>query len=350
MRRPGLGRHTPWRQAGVSLVELMVGLAVGMMVVAGMALMFANASRSAAELEKSMRHIENARHALDLLAEDLSMAGYFGTAAASGFADSDSPCAAAGVLAASLNATHAAGSPTTLPLPLRGYTASEAAALGCLPADWKTGTPVMVLRRLDTTPLAASAAPVGALVLQASHFMDDVAPFMATASGTGLVLRDRLGNPNLVRRFLVRIYYLARCSECAGTGDGIPTLKRLELRDSGMVSVPLAEGIEQVAFDYGFDTSGDGVPDQWLGLAGASGLAESQATALAGWGNVVAARLTVLSRSTEATPGYLDARSYNLGLQGSTPYLVPASSDAFKRRVGTTTVRLQSVAGLRETP
>lgn len=349
MNRLGPYRHTP-RQAGVSLVELMVGLAVGMMVVAGMALMFANASRSSAELEKSMRHIENARHALDLLAEDLSMAGYFGTAAANGFADSVSPCAAAGVLAASLNATHAAGTPTTLPLPLRGYTAGEATALGCMPADWKADTPVMVLRRLDTTTLAASAAPVGTLVLQASHHPDDVPPFMATASGTGLVLRDRYGDPNRVRRFVLRIYYLARCSECTGTGDGIPTLKRLELRDSGLVPVPLAEGIEQVAFDYGFDTSGDGVPDRWLGLAGASGIAESQAAASAGWGNVVAARVTVLSRSTEASPGYLDSRSYNLGLQGSSGYLVPAFADAYKRRVGTTTVRLQSVAGLRETP
>ena len=350
MSRRGQGRLAPRRQTGVSLVELMVGLAVGMIVVAGMALMFANASRSSAELEKSMRHIENARHALDLLAEDLSMAGYFGTAAASSFADSTSPCATAGVLAAALNSTHAAGTPTTLPLPLRGYTASEAAALGCLPADWKTGTPVVVLRRLDTTALAASAAPVGTLVLQSSHYPDDVPPFMATTSGTGLVLRDRLGNPNLARRFVLRIYYLSRCSECAGTGDGIPTLRRLELRDSGLVSVPLAEGIEQVAFDYGFDTSGDGIPDRWIGLAGAAGLTESQAAALAGWGNVVAARITVLSRNTEATPGYQDTRSYSLGLQGSSPYLVPAAGDAFKRRLGTTTVRLQSVAGLRETP
>ena len=41
----------------------MVGLVVGLLLVAGLALMFANASRSSGELERSVRHIESAvRH------------------------------------------------------------------------------------------------------------------------------------------------------------------------------------------------------------------------------------------------------------------------------------------------
>jgi type IV pilus assembly protein PilW len=72
--------------------------------------------------------------------------------------------------------------------------------------------------------------------------------------------------------------------------------------------------------------------------------------AQAGWRNVVAVRITLLSRNLEGTPGWQDGRSYPLGLQGLAPYALPAFADNIKRRAATTTVRLQSVAGLREAP
>lgn len=340
-------------QRGFSLVEVMVGLTIGMMLVAGLALMYANASRASGELERSMRHIENGRHAIDLLSEDLSMAGFYGTAAATRYVEGISACSSAGVLAADLTAS-ATAAPPTLPLPVRGYTPSEAKTqLPCMPADWREDTQVLVLRRLDTTVLpVANPLVASSLVLQSSHHPDDTVPFLATTSGNGLVLRDRLGQPNGVRRFILRIYYLSRCSECGGTrdGDGIPTLRRLDLQTGGFTSVPLAEGIEAAAFDYGFDTSGDGVPDRWIGLAGTSSGPEKDLADQAGWANVVAVRISLLSRNTEATPGWQDSRSFPLGLQGLAPYTVPAFTDSFKRRVASTTVRMQSVAGLRETP
>ncbi len=353
MTRRAVRRH----QRGFSLVEVMVGLTVGMMLVAGLALMFGNASRASGELERSMRHIENGRHAIDLLSEDLSMAGFYGTAPVTRFSAGNinvTPCASAGVLAAELNGTHAVAAPPTLPLPVRGYTPSEVPAqLPCMPLDWREDTQVLVLRRLDTTVLPVGNPIVASsLVLQSSHHPDDTLPFLATTSGNGLVLRDRAGQPNGVRRFILRIYYLSRCSECGGTrdGDGIPTLRRLDLQANGFTSVPLAEGIEAAAFDYGFDTSGDGVPDRWIGLAGTSGGPEAALADQAGWGNVVAVRISLLSRNTEATPGWQDSRSFPMGLQGLAPYTVPAFTDTFKRRVASTTVRLHSVAGLRETP
>lgn len=338
------------RQRGMSLVELMVGLTVGMMLVAGLSLMFANASRASGELERSMRHVENGRHAIDLLSEDLSMAGYYGTAPVSAFAEITSPCASAADLASDLTTRHAAAVPPTLPLPVRGYLPTDAVIQACMPADWRMDTPVLVVQRVDASVVAPGDVQAGTPMLQSSHHPDDTLPFIAATSGNLLVLRDRKGLPNVTRRFLVRIYYLSRCSECGGgsTGDGIPTLRRLDLRDTGFVSVPLAEGIEAMAVDYGFDTSGDGVPDRWIGLGGASGNPEASLATDAGWRNVVAARITLLSRNLEATPGWQDTRSYTMGLQGLAPYTLPAFNDGFRRRIATTTVRLQSVAGLRE--
>ncbi len=338
------------RQRGLSLVEVMVGLTVGLLLVAGLSTMFANASRASNELEKSLRHIENARHALDLLSEDIALAGFYGTAPVFAYAAGNlTPCASLLSVVDEINTLHAIAAPPTLPLPVRGYTPDDVAPLACLP-DRLPGTPALALRRLDTTPLAAALAPTNAAVLQVAHYRDDTVPFLASADGTGLVLRDRRGDPNEVRRLLVRVYYLARCSECGNGGDGIPTLKRLELRGDRLVTVPLAEGIEGLAFDYGFDTSGDGVPDTWLGLNAGTGLTESNAAAALGWNQVVAVRLSVLSRNADATPGHTDRGVYSMGLRGQVAASAGPFNDRFKRRWATGTVRLHTVAGLREAP
>ena len=58
---------------GFSLVELMVSLAIGLVLVAGLATLFADSSRTGAEIDKSMRQIENGRYAVDLLSETLAL-------------------------------------------------------------------------------------------------------------------------------------------------------------------------------------------------------------------------------------------------------------------------------------
>src|SRR5712691_6457768 len=66
------------RAAGLSLVELLVSIALGLMVLAGVIVVFANSSAARNELERSSRQIENGRYALELLSSDLRMAGFYG--------------------------------------------------------------------------------------------------------------------------------------------------------------------------------------------------------------------------------------------------------------------------------
>ena len=57
-------RNRSWRKRamrGMSLIELMVALAIGLILVAGLATLFANSSQSGNELEKSIRQMENGR-------------------------------------------------------------------------------------------------------------------------------------------------------------------------------------------------------------------------------------------------------------------------------------------------
>jgi len=332
-------------QRGFSLVELMVALVVGLILVAGIALLFANSSQSASEFDKSVRQIENGRFAVDALVEDISVAGYFDAAAATTFAPAGGACDPSTVLVSTLDAMRSS-TPATLPLPVEGLTATQAAALTCLP-NHKAGTPALIVRRVDTTAVDTGSMTTNLLYMQASHNPTDLnATYLVSANPGTLVLKARDGTTNTVRRYLSRIYYVASCNECGL--DTVPTLKRAELRGAAFAVAPLAEGIDQVGFDYGFDTDNDGIPDQWLGL-NAPG-SSSTALGTLGWNNVVAVRVHVVSRTTEVSAGFNDARSYSVGQDGTATLSVGPFNDAFKRRAYTSTARLNSVAGSRERP
>jgi type IV pilus assembly protein PilW len=339
--------HPRASQRGFSLVELMVALVVGLLLVSGLAVLFANSSQSSSEFDKSVRQIENGRFAVDVLVEDISMAGYFGEAAASTHAALGDPCDTSAVVGPALDGLRS-GSPAALPLPIEGLTPSQAEALTCLP-DHKPGTPALVLRRLDTTAVAVGGMTGNLLYMQASHNPSDLnATYLVSAIPSSLTLKAKDGSTNKVRRYLSRIYYVASCNECGQ--DTVPTLKRAELRGAAYAVAPLSEGIDQIAFDYGFDTNNDGIPDEWRGLnAPASDVLLTDIGSL-GWGNVVAVRVHVVSRTTEASSGFSDVRTYSVGLDNTATLTVGPLNDAFKRRAYTSTARLNSVAGNRERP
>ena len=96
-------------------------------------------------------------------------------------------------------------------------------------------------------------------------------------------------HPPLFRARLLR-RQLQRCAP----SDGIPTLKRVEIIDNAVRVVSLAEGVINMQVEYAFDTNDDGSPEQFLTSTTAG------ATPTSFWSNVVAVRLHMLMRSTEA--------------------------------------------------
>ena len=342
MRRDLIERRQPnCRQRGVTLVELMVGMTLGLMVVAGLAVLFANSSRTSRELEGTTRQIENGRYAVDLLSQELAVAGYYGDVdRSSAVYTTPDPCATA---LASL------GWDTTSksrPSAIEGRTPAELAALSCASSP-AAGNPAFVLRRLEATatPQASIDNSVGLVYVQTSQCNADPAntPYLVSNDKTALTLRNLActgTGTGEARRYLSRLYYVASCNECAGSAaDTTPTLKRAELIGNAIVVTPLATGIERLAVEYGFDTNLDGVPDVYrTTLSGTSGAPDNT------WTNVVTARVYVLARTAEETPTYSDSKTYALGLAGSFgPY-----NDHYKRKVFVTTAKLQNVAGPRE--
>ena len=341
-RAPKKTRQISARQrlGGFSLVELMVSLAIGLVLVAGLATLFANSSRTGAEIDKSMRQIENGRYAAELLSENVGIAGYYGELVRDGLTVGTP--AVAGLCSAAIASLGWDNPTLTIPAAVTGLTAAQATALTCL-ADYKTGTAALVLRHVETAGVASGPSTDGSPYLQTSRCSNDAVAtkfvFSAVASDFTLRALD-CAAVNAVQRYVVRIYYIASCNECGGI-DAIPTLKRAELIGNQMVVSPLVEGMEEISYDYGFDTNNDGAPDIYrIGLSGVAGAADND------WNNVVGVRLHLLSRTTETSVGFVDAKTYDMGLAGTRgPF-----NDAYKRRAYTVTVRLNNVAGPREIP
>src|SRR3990167_259795 len=65
-------------QRGLSLVELMISITIGLLILSAMTTLFVNQSKTRAELDKSNRMIDNGRYALELLSENLRLAGFYG--------------------------------------------------------------------------------------------------------------------------------------------------------------------------------------------------------------------------------------------------------------------------------
>jgi type IV pilus assembly protein PilW len=335
-RRPDR-RGLPGRPNGFTLVEVMVALAIGTLILAALAVLFSRNSGNQAELERVTRQHENARFALDLLTEDLMHAGYYGefnpdTMTLPPTYQTPGPCPAS---VNDLGWATPAGIAPTLPVAVQGIAAATAIACG---QTRQPNTMGLMVRHADTSGAIAPAAIVaGNLYVQSSRCTTDTDRLRvgAAAADFDLLLPDCAAVNARVLRVVQRTYYVASCNDCAA-GDGIPTLRRIEWIDGQRRDTPLAEGIENLQLEFGVDTNVDGQPDQYLGVAGITGVAPLL------WNNVVAVRVHLLARSTQVTPGYTDPRTYTLAAVAVTP------ADGFKRTLLTSTVRLLNIGGRRE--
>lgn len=304
--------HAP--QSGLSLVELMVAVAVGLLLLAGVVTIVVNTNRAYGELHKSGAQIENGRYALHLLREEVRHAGFFGE-----YGGAELPPAALPDPCATDLPSLIAG----LALPLQGVDAP--AAIACLP-DLKAGSDLLVVRRAAT--VVAGPPQAAELYLQGL----DRSVILAAGDGSFDLLR-RDGTPMALRDYRLHIYYVATCNLC--DGDAVPTLKRAELRGGTWRIVRLVEGIDDLQIDYGIDSTlpPDGAADSYTTLPATAG----------DWFNVVALRLHLLARNVEATAGHDDGKVYTLGLAGEAgPF-----HDGFKRHLYSAQVRVTNVSARR---
>lgn len=339
-RRSGLDRNS-----GFSLVELMVVLAIGAVLATALAVLFSESVKSRAQVERKAGKLESGRQAIEMLRDDIRLAGFYGELRPEGTYSTPNPCE---TTVANLGWDPATG---TVPLPVTGFEAhNETPAMpGCL-ESLAPDTDVLVVRRTNTNVLAAAAITPGDVYVQlrlcANAAVDPIStPFAVGTTAASLNLHTLNCDPaklSPARKYEVHIYYISTCNDCAGAGDGIPTLKRSQLvLDGGalvMQNVPLVPYIDNMHIDYGVDTTAlaDGQPDVYR---------VASAVTAAEWPNVVATRVSLVARDAQPQPGYVDTKQFNVGAK-----TIPAAGDAFARQLFTEVVRVVNVSGRSETP
>ena len=374
------------RHRGMTLVELMVSITIGLLITLSMLTLYINLSQSNAEMIRSNRLIENGRFAIQLLQSDLVHAGFWGDHLPmfedrSSTTAPDAPSALADpCLTYSTSNWNSDYIENLIGIPVQGYAAAIATCPASLFANLKTGTDVLVVRYLEPCSPGdtnCDADAVGKLYFQSSRCTNEIATrkaaanpgyiFAPTADPTAHTLRSNMDcdpNPAVTpavnvparkRKFISNIYFIRNYAY--SQGDGIPTLVRssFDLNGSTLAHQPavsLVDGIESFVVEYGLDNigsngaavsysgsinRGDGIPDAYVRCTTAVPCTFSQMT------NVVAVKLYVLVRNLETTTGYSDGKTYKLGGVTLGPF-----NDAYKRHVFASTVRLVNPAGRRE--
>jgi type IV pilus assembly protein PilW len=321
---------------GMSLVEMMVGLALGLFLIVALVALFDSNSEIRRHVDQAAQQIENGRYALDLLRDDLHLAGYYGNAVpwrgyATAAATVPDVCAttAAGIQFAS--------SPSKWPVPVFGIAAGDATPSCVTGPGRKAGTDILVVRRASTIPTPAGALESGSLYVQASgcnsegqQHKDFVFDKGANASTFGL-RKNGCAVAADIYEFETHVYYVSN--------ETIPTLRLLTISGTTAANEPLVEGIDDLRVEYGRDGSGDGTPEEFRKC-----LSTVDPCSAVDWADTVAVRVHLLARSLDGLGGHVDTKTYTLG----TGAVVGPFNDPYKRHAYSSVVRLMNPAGRRE--
>ncbi len=372
MRTRSCGNHSPLQQRGLSVVELLVSLLIGMAVIAGSIQVVVSSKRSFLDQDEVSFIQTNARFALDLLSKDIRMAGYLG-------------CAAQNSVQLANSIQNDAGGYISLH-GLKGF--EGGAGTTGFPADFKalatSGTDAILIRRaadsgeMDVSKHVAAAAtvhlwdkhsyPNGSTLMIADATCRNVGLFQVsgpnglpanhithnTGSGTQNCTKIIKGNfscdasckavscggygtatgsygpGSKVMEFVAHAYYIGESDAM----PGMPALRRQVFNAKGAPSTSseeIALGVEDMEILYGVDSNGDGDVDQSrkadeMDLNNNGTISEDE------WDQAISVKISLVFRSQAPVMPAAESRT----LAGST------YNDRFMRQVVNSTVRIRN--------
>lgn len=313
------------RQAGVTLIELMVALAIGMFLMAGAVTVFMQGRQTFRLTESISRLQENGRFALDAIEPDIRMANYWGLTTRGNRVEGRAAAtltAGAGHDACGENwaidlETPVTGSNGSYPWPCAGRGASATA---------DTLTIRRVAEEEPTLPLAT-----GTLYVQSARFEDSLiftGPTLPTGYNT---------TTNETHRLIASGYYIGQ-SELFG--NAVPALRMKTLAGNAIRDEEVLPGVDDMQIQFGVDTDPVGTAnrgsidryvnpgDPILDPADPSYLPDAEILAVRIWLRIRAERIEV---------GFTDTTAYQYADQN-----LPAPGDGFRRIVVSKTIFLRN--------
>jgi type IV pilus assembly protein PilW len=263
------------RQSGVSLVELMIALLIGLVVTGGLVSVL-TATRQAFTIQQGNNgNQENSRFANARLAWSLRMADFWGGIKPAAITTTTNVTTLGG--SGDCTGAWVVSVGSGLQNGLRGYNGGTTFPIkDCVPAaNYVQNSDVVVMRYADTTAYdpakgsstaAFDSTAAGVVPNRTSVFI------LSAVEQTGTVFRNGEAVPSnplgstsgrYVYPFQFEMYYLRPCSDpgadgvCGTTDDGDdksnpqPSLVRMRMGTNGaLISETVIEGIEQMQFEY----------------------------------------------------------------------------------------------------
>ncbi len=364
-REPRLGLSI----GGLTLVELMVAITIGLIILAAVVRLFAT-SRAAYTMEEGLARVqESGRFAMEFLSQDIRMAGYIGCASSSattvqnhlnnptGYGTNADPTQYVN--------GHAYTGSGTRPAPLSDWSPALPGTVNGITyfssGDVEPNTDVLVIRRASETgvklggsmpdssaDLKIDSNPgnlvVGDIVMISDCTNADIFQITGPASlsggtnnmthntGTGSPgnatkpFSKSYGSDAQIMELITRVYYIGRRGNSTSNP---PALFRRELTTSAsMATQELVEGVESMKLSYGEDndTPSNTVPNIYR-----------SASAVSNWAKVVTVRVGILVATTSGVDQETDTRTYSLAGNSVEPF-----NDTKRRRAFNSTIQLRN--------
>ena len=305
----------PGRAAGLTLVELLVAMTIGLVLIIGATQVYVDSSKAYGINETTARLQENARYALSVLEPDIRMSGYWGlTNVSDGLTGIAQPTDAQSALGAPAASTCGVNFPLLLGSPVQGTNDSYAATCAANSAAMPNADTITVRRASTiTVPPATASGPLR----------------ICSTRTSGLLVTDITGSfcqeaNAQINNLIVNLYYVDQSSSQAG----VPSLRRKALNAGpAFQDDEIVPGVEDLQVQYGVDLSG-GFPPPSGAASDTSGAASEYLNAGAALTNllnpppaipattpaqIVAVRIWLLVRTDAPEAGFTDDRIYEYG-------------------------------------
>lgn len=317
---------------GISLVEILVALVIGLILVSGVITLVVNIQQSNRIQESLNVRQDNGRVAIDLLNEAIINAGHWAGV------DSNLISPAAGFT------INAAGNCdlnwlTDTSVPIQGHDGDSTIGgtdfpSNCIAAtEYVANTDILVVRYADPSKSiqssqVAATANANEIVIRtilSDESIGSAAQIFAASAGipTAINTGDKPGAYNFVYR--ADIYFITTCC-----GDDRPALARRRYNGTAFETEVLVEFVEQFQLAFASDTDGDFAADRY-----------DSPTNVPNWNDVIGVSIDVVIRNDQKGLEFTDDTDYDL--VGGYTYEVATSDENYRRKVYSKAVNIRNI-------
>jgi type IV pilus assembly protein PilW len=272
---------------GFSLVELLVGMLVGLLIVSGAFSLHSATRKTQVANEQQMDMVADARFAIEMIAYDLRHAGMWGGTNKDGLIkckSSDASCTASTAneaIPTNVTSDCAAGWYYDLEEPIYGVTGSAINVYTNCIKSRRAGTDMLTVRYADSNQ---PASLVDGQVYVRSNYLNG-----RVFTGKKQPVLEAYDSNAMTNNYELRsyLYYISTYSD--KSGDGIPSLRRAALANGPAIEDQmLISGVYDFQVAFGEDMTGDSKVDKYV-----------DPKDVTDWKNIYAAKIWAVMRSDD---------------------------------------------------